>query len=143
MILGDLGEGFTAERLNGAFRLLMDGASLSRCSTTATGAAGQPRTGCGRLLGRPGVRDRTDAVVVGKPSPDFFAAAVADMGAERAVMVGDDVEADVGGALAAGLAGVLVRTGKYRDDALEGSGVTPTAIADSIAEVPELLGRLT
>ena len=29
-------------------------------------------------------------------------------------MVGDDVEADVGGAMAAGLKGVLVRTGKYR-----------------------------
>jgi ribonucleotide monophosphatase NagD (HAD superfamily) len=52
------------------------------------------------------------------------------------------VEADVGGALAAGLGGVLVRTGKYRDDALESSGVTPTAIADSIAEVPALLGRM-
>ena len=30
-------------------------------------------------------------------------------------MVGDDVETDIGGALAAGLAGILVRTGKYRD----------------------------
>ena len=84
-----------------------------------------------------------DALVVGKPSPDFFNAAIADMGADRAVMVGDDVEADVGGALAAGLPGVLVRTGKYRDDALQASGVTPTAIADSIADVPELLGRLS
>jgi HAD superfamily hydrolase (TIGR01458 family) len=80
-----------------------------------------------------------EAVVVGKPSPDFFKAAIADMGVQRAVMVGDDVEADVGGALAAGLAGILVRTGKYRDDALAASGVTPTAIADSIADVPALL----
>lgn len=29
-------------------------------------------------------------------------------------MVGDDAEADVGGAMAAGLMGVLVQTGKYR-----------------------------
>jgi ribonucleotide monophosphatase NagD (HAD superfamily) len=57
-------------------------------------------------------------------------------------MVGDDVEADIGGALAAGLSGVLVRTGKYRADALASSGVTPTAVADSIAEVPALLATL-
>jgi ribonucleotide monophosphatase NagD (HAD superfamily) len=81
-------------------------------------------------------------VVVGKPARAFFAAAIADMALERAVMVGDDVEADVAGALAAGLPAVLVRTGKYRDDALAASGVTPTAIADSIKDVPSLLARI-
>ena len=33
---------------------------------------------------------------------------------DRAVMVGDDIESDIGGALSAGLAAILVRTGKYR-----------------------------
>jgi phospholysine phosphohistidine inorganic pyrophosphate phosphatase len=65
-----------------------------------------------------------------------------DMRVERAVMVGDDVEADVGGAIAAGLSGVLVRTGKHREDALEASGVKPTAIVDSIADVPELVAEM-
>ena len=45
-------------------------------------------------------------------------------------------------ALAAGLAGVLVRTGKFREDALRDSGVEPTAVAESIADVPALLRRL-
>jgi ribonucleotide monophosphatase NagD (HAD superfamily) len=58
-------------------------------------------------------------------------------------MVGDDVETDVGGALGAGLAGILVRTGKYRDDALQASGIEPTAVVDSIADVPALLDRVT
>jgi phospholysine phosphohistidine inorganic pyrophosphate phosphatase len=82
-----------------------------------------------------------EAIVVGKPAREFFMAAVDDMGVERAVMVGDDVEADVGGAMAAGLPGVLVRTGKYRQDALT-ARVTPTAIVDSIKDVPALLTRL-
>jgi ribonucleotide monophosphatase NagD (HAD superfamily) len=55
-------------------------------------------------------------------------------------MVGDDIEADVGGALGAGLAGILVRTGKYRRDAVAASGIEPTATVESIADVPELLG---
>jgi ribonucleotide monophosphatase NagD (HAD superfamily) len=59
--------------------------------------------------------------------------------AHRAAMVGDDVEADVGGALDAGLAGILVRTGKYRKDLVREAGIEPTATVDSIADVPDLL----
>ena len=54
-------------------------------------------------------------------------------------MVGDDVESDIGGALAAGLAAILVRTGKYREDAVAHSGIEPTATVATIAEVPALL----
>jgi hypothetical protein len=43
--------------------------------------------------------------------------------------------------MAVGLPGVLVRTGKYRQDALK-AGITPTAIVDSIADVPSLLARI-
>ena len=32
----------------------------------------------------------------------------------KAVMIGDDLVSDVGGAQRCGLAGILVRTGKYR-----------------------------
>ena len=59
--------------------------------------------------------------------------------ADRAAMVGDDVEADVGGALDAGLSGILVRTGKYREGMVRESGIEPTATVDSIADVPRLL----
>ena len=129
--------------LNGAFRQLMDGAELvalqhNRYWRRADGLAldvGAYAAALEYATGR-------EAVVVGKPAQAFFDAAMADMGVDRAVMVGDDVEADVGGALAAGVPGVLVRTGKFREDALAASGVTPTAIADSIADVPGLVGGL-
>jgi HAD superfamily hydrolase (TIGR01458 family) len=140
VILGDLGDGFTAAVLNEAFRRLLDGAQLialqhNRYWRRADGlvldvgayaAALEYASGC-------------EATVVGKPAAEFFAAALSDLGVERALMVGDDVEADVGGALAAGLPGVLVRTGKFREDALAGSGVQPTAVVDSIADVPALV----
>lgn len=142
VILGDLGDGFTAEVLNRAFRLLMDGAELvalqhNRYWRRADGLAldvGAYAAALEYATGR-------EAIVVGKPAPAFFEAAIADMDLERAVMIGDDLEADVGGAMAAGLPGVLVRTGKYREDALP-AGVTPTAVADSIKDVPALLERM-
>ena len=142
VVLGDLGEGFTADVLNEAFRLLMDGAELvalqhNRYWRRADGLVldvGAYSAALEYASGR-------EAVVVGKPAPAFFLAALADLNAqpEAAVMVGDDVEADVGGAIDAGLRGILVRTGKYRKQALQASGVEPSEIVDSIADVPGLL----
>ena len=79
--------------------------------------------------------------MVGKPAPAFFATVLAGLQVRPAyaVMVGDDVESDEGGAMRAGLAGVLVRTGKYRLETVAASGVEPTATVDSIADVPALL----
>jgi phospholysine phosphohistidine inorganic pyrophosphate phosphatase len=142
VILGDVGARFDAELLNRAFRLIMDGAELvalqhNRYWRRADGLA----LDVGAYAAALEYATRRDAVVVGKPSEAFFGAAVVDMGLDAAVMVGDDVEADVGGAMAAGLPGILVRTGKYRQDALPPE-VTPTAIVDSINDVPALLARI-
>jgi HAD superfamily hydrolase (TIGR01458 family) len=79
-------------------------------------------------------------VVCGKPSQAFFASALAMLGVPpaRAAMVGDDVVNDVTGAQEAGLAGVLVRTGKFRPDDLDRGA--PDAVVGSLADVPALLG---
>ena len=56
-------------------------------------------------------------------------------------MVGDDLEADVLGAQAHGVTGVLVRTGKFQPGDEEGvDGHRPQHVLDSIADLPDLLG---
>jgi phospholysine phosphohistidine inorganic pyrophosphate phosphatase len=142
VILGDLGDGFTPEVLNRVFRAMMDGAELvalqhNRYWRRADGLA----LDVGAYAAALEYASGHEAVTVGKPAQAFFLAAMADMRLERGIMVGDDLEADVGGAMAAGLPGVLVRTGKYRQDALK-ARVTPTAIVDSIKDVPGLLPRI-
>jgi phospholysine phosphohistidine inorganic pyrophosphate phosphatase len=142
VVLGDLGDGFTPEVLNRVFRAMMDGAELvalqhNRYWRRADGIA----LDVGAYAAALEYASGHGAVTVGKPAQAFFQAAMDDMGLQRGVMVGDDVEADVGGAMAAGLPGVLVRTGKYRQDALK-ARVTPTAIVDSIKDVPALLPRI-
>lgn len=142
VILGDVGERFDSELLNHVFRLLMDGAELialqhNRYWRRADGLA----LDVGAYSAALEYATSREATVVGKPSAAFFGTALAAMGVERGVMIGDDVEADVGGAMAAGLAGVLVRTGKFLDKGLPPE-VTPTAIADSIADVPGVLARI-
>jgi HAD superfamily hydrolase (TIGR01458 family) len=82
--------------------------------------------------------DQIEATVLGKPSPAYFKAALdaLDSDAELTWMVGDDIEADIAGAQACGLRTVLVRTGKFRPDAVEATNVRPDGIITSIAALP-------
>jgi len=122
VVVGDAGDGFTYAALNRAFRLLIAGAPLLALATNryfrdAEGLSLDAGPFVAALEHASGGR----ALLFGKPAPEFFHAALTGLGcrAEESVMIGDDVEADVNGAIAAGLAGILVRTGKYRpeDDA--------------------------
>ena len=142
VVLGDLGSGMTYERLNRAFRMLLDGAELV---TLARNRYWQANDGlmldtgpfCAALEHASGKK----AILAGKPSPAFFQAALASTGAaaSETAVVGDDLESDVGGAQRAGMRGVLVRTGKHRPDDLRQSPVQPDAVLASIAELPKLL----
>jgi ribonucleotide monophosphatase NagD (HAD superfamily) len=76
-------------------------------------------------------------MVLGKPARAFFEAALArlELSAAAAWMIGDDIKTDVGGAQAAGLNGVLVKTGKYREGDLA-LGIEPDLVIDSLAALP-------
>jgi HAD superfamily hydrolase (TIGR01458 family) len=142
VVVGDAGDGWTYESMNRAFRLLLDGAGLialerDRYWRDADGLVLSAGPFVAALEYGAGVT----AEVVGKPSPAFFRLALADLGvsAGRAVMVGDDVATDIGGARGAGIAGFLVKTGKFRPDALAAAEVVPIRVIDSIADLPAIL----
>ncbi len=84
-----------------------------------------------------------DATILGKPSPAYFAAALDALGAQPELtwMVTDDVEADVRGAQSFGMRTALVRTGKFRPETLESSGLVPEIVLSSLAHFPEWLER--
>jgi ribonucleotide monophosphatase NagD (HAD superfamily) len=50
-------------------------------------------------------------------------------------MLGDDLEADIQGAQAVGMKGVLVQTGKYRPDLAAQIPVTPDAVIADIGAI--------
>ena len=143
VIVGDLGEAFGYAALNRAFRCVMAGAELialqkNRYWLRADGLA----LDVGPFVAALEYATGRAAYVVGKPARGFFEEVLSGLGAtpEAAAMVGDDIESDIGGALDAGLAAVLVRTGKYREDRVRESGIEPTATIDSIAGLPALIG---
>jgi HAD superfamily hydrolase (TIGR01458 family) len=140
VVIGDIGTAWSFAALNRAFRLLM---AEPRPALIALGMSRYARGEDGLVLDvAPFVKALEhaadcEAVVMGKPAKTFFDAALVKLGAlpARTVMIGDDIESDIGGAQAAGLVGVLVRTGKFRPADLEGR-VRPDAILDSIADLP-------
>jgi ribonucleotide monophosphatase NagD (HAD superfamily) len=83
----------------------------------------------------------TEATVLGKPSPAYFAAALDTLGAEPELtwLVTDDIEADVRGAQLFGIRTALVRTGKFRPDQLEATAVVPDVVVSSVAQFPDWL----
>ena len=134
---------FGFDTLNRVYRILLEGAAFVAMHRTLSWMtrdgecldAGVYVLGLERALGR-------RAVITGKPALQFFAAGLRALGlpAARVAMVGDDVDSDVLAAQAAGITGVLVRTGKFREDLLNRGGGSPDYVIDSIADLPRLLG---
>jgi HAD superfamily hydrolase (TIGR01458 family) len=135
----ETGEVFAYDNLNRAFAELRDGARLvclhkNRWWQTSRG----PLLDAGAFVAGLEYAAQVEAEVVGKPTAAYFEAALAELDATpgEAVMVGDDVEADIGGAKRIGMKGVLVRTGKFRPAALREADPQPDAVIDSIADLP-------
>jgi HAD superfamily hydrolase (TIGR01458 family) len=144
VLVCDPSYGACYDDLDAAFRAVLDGAELvaSQVNRSARRDDGEhlDTGGFVRLLEYAAA---VQATVLGKPSPEFFrlaldTAAVAPAGA---LVVGDDLGADVAGAHAVGLRAVLVRTGKGTQPAAPGGEPDePDAVLDSVADLPGLLG---
>ncbi len=129
VIIGDAGEKITYESMNAAFRSLMNGAGLIALEKDRYWMATDGLSlSAGPFVSALEYATGKHAVVVGKPSKDFFTLARQDMGLEpeETAMIGDDILTDIGGSQEAGMTGILVRTGKFREDILKSSVVKPS-----------------
>jgi HAD superfamily hydrolase (TIGR01458 family) len=138
VVVGDAGEAFDHASLNRAFRELVAGADFLALAVNRTfkDADGLLSLDTGAFVAALEFASGRSPVVLGKPSPDFFLSALTGLNcpAADAVMVGDDAESDVAGALRAGLgAALLVRTGKYRPGDETRFDPAPTAVVDDLA----------
>ncbi|MFN3919252.1 MAG: HAD hydrolase-like protein [Methylohalobius sp.] len=143
VVAGDIGESWSYAVLNRAFRLLFEGAELlavhkNRFWETEEGL----KMDLGGFVAALEYASGKSAKTLGKPAPDFFRLALQDIGLapEQVAIVGDDIDTDVGGGQAAGLLGILVRTGKYRESYVRASSVRPDLVIDSIRDLPQAFG---
>jgi HAD superfamily hydrolase (TIGR01458 family) len=152
VVVGDAADEFTSRNMQSAFRLIRKGAGFvamhkNRWWLTPAGLT----LDSGAYVAALEFGSQRRAVVVGKPSRDFFLEGVRRLGemardsgaAEPLVgevaMVGDDLWNDILGAQRAGLRGVFVRSGKHGDADLsrlagERHGRLPDAVVPSIVD---------
>lgn len=143
IVLGDIGERWDMPLINRLFNAMHAGAELialhkGRFWQTSSGL--KPDIGF-FVAGLEYVSSKT-ARIMGKPNRDFYQRVLdsAGVNASEALMVGDDVDSDVGGAQAVGIQGCLVRTGKFRQLYFEQSTVKPDYVIDSVAGLNAIIG---
>ncbi len=103
-----------------------------------------PAPGTGSMLAALQAASGRDPVVIGKPHPHMFQAALDLLGvpAERVLMVGDRLNTDIVGAARMGLRTALVLSGISDDEELRASSVQPDSVFDDLpALVETLAGR--
>jgi HAD superfamily hydrolase (TIGR01458 family) len=142
VVIGDAGDNFTYKTMTRAFRLVREGAGIIALEKDRfwMGDDGLMLS-AGPFVQALEYATGKTAVVMGKPSPEYFHMALASIGVEPGdtVMIGDDVVSDTGGAIRAGLRGVLVKTGKYDGHAASTAEPKPDLVIDSIASVKDFL----
>lgn len=143
VVIGDARERFNFANLNMAYRKLEGGAEFLALAANRNflDDDGELSLDAGAFVKALEYASSREAKVLGKPARDFFELACQSLqtAANETVMIGDDAEADVGGAMAAGLHGILVRTGKYKIGEEQKSLTPPDLIADDLASAVDWL----
>jgi len=138
IVMGDIGERWDYRLMSELFHQVLAGAEIVALHKGRYWQVGDGLAlDIGAFVAGLEYATGTTATVIGKPSPQMYRAALADLGlaAHDVVMIGDDIHHDVAGAQAAGIRGVLVKTGKYREDLVARSGVEPDLVIESIADL--------
>jgi HAD superfamily hydrolase (TIGR01450 family) len=150
IVMGGAGPQYSHAALSAVYNAMAQGipvVAMHRNTVWTTSAGLRIDTGM-YLAGMEQVSGRK-AIAVGKPAPAGFQVAAERMGCDpdQVVMVGDDLHVDVLAAQVVGMTGVLVRTGKFRQETLDRwaadqYAMQPAHVIDSVADLPALLARL-
>ncbi|CAI2353940.1 unnamed protein product [Caenorhabditis sp. 36 PRJEB53466] len=160
VVMGEVEEGFSFERINRAFRVLIDmpkpllitmgtgnNCFLSLIQPTKFPLSSKffqrvdgPCIDVGAFAAALKFSTNCEVLNIGKPSRFYFEQGMNALGLkpEEIVMVGDDLMSDVGGAQACGMRGIQVRTGKWRPD-FENMPVKPDLTTDCLYDAVKLI----
>ncbi len=130
------------EDLQPAFRRLLEGAAFYNLQRNRYFRKGETLvTDLGPVAAFLSYASGREAETLGKPSALLFDSIAKETGVSRAeiAMVGDDAEFDASASVALGMRGVLVRTGKFRPDDAARFTPRPTAVLNSVADLPAWL----
>ncbi len=143
IVMGDMGgEGYSPETLLEISKLVLNGSKIlalhkNRFWQKPDGM----HLDIGPFIAAIEYATGKQARILGKPAADFFLGVCTALNVPPAstLMIGDDIESDIGGAKQAGLQTALVQTGKYRFEFVKATGIQADILLPSVAALPDAL----
>ena len=139
VIVSDFQDDWNLNRLNQAFRHVLNGAKLlgTQGNRYFLDHEGNPVIDTGSFVQLVAYAANVEPMIFGKPSKTFFNEALKILGTRReeTLVVGDDIESDIQGAIKSGIKAFLVRTGKGRFYDNKKISIKPNKIIDSFSSI--------
>lgn len=144
VIIGDFRDNWDVNRLNVAFKyVIKHKAKLlgTQGNKYYLDRDGEPVIDTGSFVWMIANAANVTPKIFGKPSKEYFIQALKrlDLLAKNTVVIGDDIESDIEGALNANIRGILVKTGKGQFFNPLESDIHPNMVINSFSSILELL----
>ena len=143
VIIGDFHDNWDVNRLNEAFKYVIKGAKLlgTQGNKYYLNRDGEAVIDTGSFVKMIAYAANVDPIIFGKPSKEYFLQALRriNLKPDEVLVVGDDPESDIHGAINAGIKGILVRTGKGQFYDLSNSQIKPSKIIESFSSLNDFL----
>ena len=116
VVIGDFHDAWDVNRLNIAFKYVLKGAKLlgTQGNRYYLDRNGEPVLDTGSFINMLAYATNVTPKIFGKPSKEYFLQALKklNLSPDEVIVIGDDLESDIQGAINAGINAILVRTGK-------------------------------
>ncbi len=143
VIIGDFHDNWDVNRLNLAFKYVLKGAKLlgTQGNIYYLDRQGEPVIDTGSFVYMIGKAANIIPKIFGKPSKEYFLQAIEKLNLkpDDVIVIGDDLESDIQGALNTGIKGILVKTGKGKLYNTTKSTIKPYLILESFSSLRDII----
>lgn len=145
IVIGDIEDKWNYQIVNDIFKKVFAGADLiAMHKNKYWNPQGELLIDAGAFITAIEFASGKEAILIGKPSPHYFKAALEKIGAKldgSFIMIGDDIENDIKAAQDIGGEGILIYTGKTNYPLDKKVGIKPIFEVQSLKEVISILKK--
>lgn len=145
VVIGDIEDKWNYQIVNDIFKKILSGAELvAMHKNKYWNPRGELLIDAGAFITGIEYASGKEAIIIGKPSPNYIKAALEKIGAkseESFFMIGDDIENDIKAAQDFGGEGILIYTGKTKFPLEKNIRIKPDFEAYSLKEVIRILKK--
>jgi HAD superfamily hydrolase (TIGR01458 family) len=139
VVIGDFRDNWDVNRLNQAFKHVLKGAKLlgTQGNSYFLDREGEPVIDTGSFVNLLANAANVIPRIFGKPSKDYFDQALKRINLKNneAVVIGDDIESDIQGAINADIRAILVKSGKGQFYKAVNTKIKPNLVIENFASI--------